>query len=65
MSLASKVAALLAAVTHADVQALAPFERRQLADLCRHVADLCDPPAKVTSPKAGFIAELADGRGRE
>jgi hypothetical protein len=57
MSLAAKVLALLTSLSPADVEALPPFERRRLADLCRHVADL----AERDVPKAGVLARLHDG----
>jgi hypothetical protein len=64
MSLATKVLALLTSMSPADVEALPPFERCRLADLCRHCAELAEREQKEV-PKAGFVAELADGRGRE
>src|SRR5262245_50907637 len=42
MSVAQKVHALLTSLSPTDIQALPPFERRRLADLCRHVAGLAD-----------------------
>ena len=65
MPLAQKVAALLGALTPADVDALPPIQRRRFADLCRHVAEMAEREEKKELPKAGFFAELADGRGRE
>jgi hypothetical protein len=64
VSIATKVFALLTSLSPADIEALPPFERRRLADMCRHVAQLAERE-KEEPPKAGFIAELADGRGRE
>jgi Cdc6-like AAA superfamily ATPase len=63
MSLATKVMALLASLSPSDIAELSPFERRRLADLCRHVAELAEREKKEL-PKAEFITELADGRGR-
>ena len=59
MPLAQKVAALLTAITPADVEALPPVQRRRFADLCRHCAELAerDEPA----PKAGVLALLKHG----
>jgi hypothetical protein len=60
MPLAAKVLALLTSLSPADVQALPPFERRRLADLCRYVAQLAerqDPP----QPSAGVLALLDRG----
>jgi hypothetical protein len=64
MSLAAKVFALLTSLSPADIQALPPIQRQRLADLCRHCAALAER-AEPERPKAGFVAELADGRGRE
>ena len=64
MCLAQKVSDLLSALTAADVEALPPIQRRRFADVCRHWAALAAREEK-DAPKAGFIAELADGRGRE
>lgn len=50
MPFAEKVAAMLEALTIADVEALPPARRRQLADLCRHWAKLAEPPAADTAP---------------
>jgi hypothetical protein len=58
MSLATKVHALLTSLSPADIQALSPFERRRLADLCRHVAEMAE---HSSLPKAGVLALL--GRG--
>jgi hypothetical protein len=64
MTLATKVFALLTSLSPSDIETLPPFERRRLADLCRHVAEIAEREEK-SAPKAGFMAELADGRGRE
>ena len=49
MPLINKVAALLEALTAADVAALPPFERRRFADLCRRCGEL--PRPAPTSPR--------------
>ena len=59
MSLASKVMALLASLSPADIAELSPFERRRLADLCRHVAELAE--RDDDAPKAGVLALLKNG----
>lgn len=59
MSIAAKVAALLEALRPADIEALPPFTRRQLADRCRHLAALAE--REPDAPKAGVLARLQDG----
>jgi hypothetical protein len=58
MSLATKVLALLTSLSPADIEALPPFERRRLADLCSHVAELAERNDK---PRAGVLARLGEG----
>ncbi len=61
MSLAAKVHALLVSLSPADIAALAPVERRRLADLCRHVAAMAD---RAGEPKVGVLADLRNGHPR-
>jgi hypothetical protein len=60
MTIATKVAALLEAVSSADIAGMTPVERRRFADRCRHLADLAEP--KPDAPKAGVLADLRNGR---
>jgi hypothetical protein len=62
MTLATKVAALLTMVRTQDMEELPPAERQRLAALCRHVAELAEPPAPVTS---GVLYDLKSGRRPE
>lgn len=57
MNIASKIAALLVVVRRQDVNALCPAERKRLADLCRFVADIAEPPP-VSELKSGVLFEL-------
>ena len=59
MPLAEKVAALLEAVTPADVQALPPTARRRFAAACRHAADMAEP--RQPEPKSGVLLDLKRG----
>jgi len=56
-------AALLEALTPADVQALPPTTRRRFAAVCRRCAELAEP--KPEKPKAGVLAALYDGARHE
>jgi hypothetical protein len=60
MTIATKVAALLTALRRQDVEALPPAERHRLADLCRYVAALAEPPAKPA--RSGMLYDLGGGR---
>jgi hypothetical protein len=55
-----KVDALLSSVTRADIEHLAPAQRRRLAAVLRHIANLADPP-KQEQPKSGVLADLRRG----
>jgi hypothetical protein len=61
MILATKVAAL-AMVRRQDVEELSPAERRRLAALCCHVAELAEPPPP---PKSGVLYDFKTGCGTE
>jgi hypothetical protein len=61
----AKIDALVAGITRDDIRAMPPAHRQHLAQVLRFIADLADPPPKSEQPKAGFIKELRDGRGRE
>jgi hypothetical protein len=58
--LVTKVLALLENLTTADLAQLPPAERRRLADRCRYVADLAEPPRRGAG-RAGVLAALGDG----
>ncbi len=60
MTIANKVAALLVALRRKDVEELSPAERQRLADLCRHVAALADPPAGAHA-RSGVLHDLRTG----
>jgi hypothetical protein len=72
ISIADRIVALITSMQPEAIASLPPAERRRLADHCRHVVALCDLKHKTakdaqeaTSPKAGVIGDLRDGRGRE
>jgi hypothetical protein len=56
MSLANKIAALLTSLTRNQVEAMTPIERQQLADQCRRIAAIAEPP-RNGEPK-GLLANL-------
>jgi hypothetical protein len=62
MTLATKVAALLAMVRRQDLEELPPAERQRLAALCRHVAEFAEPPPPRSS---GVLYDLKTGRRPE
>lgn len=64
MSIATKVAALLVAVRRQDVEEMSPAERQRLANLCRYVASLAEPPAG-TPARSGVLRDLKSGRRAE
>ena len=57
MSLAAKVAALLTGLTPSQIQVMTPLDRLQLANECRRIAALADPP-RNGEPKAGVLPIL-------
>jgi hypothetical protein len=59
MSVATKIAALFAALTQEELDALPPAVRRRFADACRHWADKAEP--QPSPPKEGVLARLHDG----
>ena len=61
MPVAEKAAALLEAITPAELQAMAPHARRRFAALCRRTADLAEP---TETPKTGVLADLKRGLPR-
>ena len=56
-----KLEALLAGVAKPDLERAPPAQRRRLAQALRHVADLCDPPARTDLPKSAVLATLREG----
>lgn len=58
MSLANRVTALLTGLTRGQVEAMSPIERQQLADQCRRITALADPP-RNGEPK-GLLSNLKD-----
>jgi hypothetical protein len=63
MTIATKVVALLAAMTKQDVEGLAPAERQRLVSLCRHVAALAERAPSLS--QSGVLSELDAGRRPE
>jgi hypothetical protein len=59
MSVVEKAAALLEAVSPADLQAMPPAARRRFAAACRQAADLAEP--KPDAPRAGVLCDLRRG----
>jgi hypothetical protein len=59
MRLTAQLAIILFAIDPADIEELSAAQRQRLADLCRHVAAMAEPPAQ--KPKAGVLASLHDG----
>jgi hypothetical protein len=57
----AKIDALLAGITRADIQALAPVHRFRLACALRRIADIADPRPEPPRPTSGVLADLADG----
>lgn len=57
MSIATKVAAMLAAVRRQDLEGLSPAERQRFANLCRYVASLADPQISVP-PRPGVSTTI-------
>jgi hypothetical protein len=60
MSIAGKIAALFAALTQDDLDAMPPAERRRFSDLCSHwhrLAEKSPPP----QPKSGVLVLLRRG----
>jgi hypothetical protein len=55
----TKLAALLNALTQADIEALPPARRRQLGQLLKHWGARCDPPQD--QPKSGVLSDLRRG----
>ena len=41
---------LLAGITSEDIDRMPPSHRQRMAQALRHVANLCDPPAKAAEP---------------
>jgi hypothetical protein len=63
IAIADKTVALLVALSREIIEKLPPVERRRLAEQCRRVAAIADPPRPVqraaASPgKAGVLADL-------
>jgi len=59
MSLGTKICALLTGLTPGQVEAMAPLDRLQLANECRRIAALADPP-RNGEPKSGVLPKLKD-----
>jgi hypothetical protein len=59
-----KIDALVAGITRDEIQRLPPAHRLRLAQALRHVADLCDPPAKAAEPPQAADEPLLGNRTR-
>lgn len=57
MTVAGKTLALLGRIRRPEVEELRPAERLLLAQLCRYVASIADPPPN-TKTKPGILVEL-------
>jgi hypothetical protein len=55
-----KLAALLESLRGVDFDTIPPAKRRQIADVCRWLADKAEPQ-KPDGPSAGVLADLRDG----
>ena len=60
MLIVEKIDALLNGVTRKDVEHLNPAQRRRLAAVLRHIAEMADP--KPEPPKSGVLADLRAGQ---
>jgi hypothetical protein len=58
----TKIDALVAGVTRAEIQALPPAHGQRLAQVLRHIADVADPPKKPERLKTGVLADLRGGQ---
>ncbi len=56
-ALTAKVSALLTGLTPGQIQSMAPLDRLQLANECRRIAALADPPRNC-EPKVGVLPNL-------
>jgi hypothetical protein len=65
MSISDKIAALFAALTREEVDALPPAARRRFADLCRHWADFADIRPRGPNSQSGVLADLGRGLRNE
>ena len=63
MSVIEKTIALLGGLSAADVQALAPAQRRRFADICKHWANFAERSGDSVR-KAGVLCDL-QGRRRD
>jgi hypothetical protein len=57
MSLANRVTALLTGLTRGQIDVMTPIERQQLADQCRRITALAEPP-RDAEPKEGLLSNL-------
>jgi hypothetical protein len=64
MRLVDRTAAMLEALTAADIAELPPAERRRFADICRRCAGLAEPRG-ANPPKAGVLSDLQQGQRGE
>lgn len=64
MKLITKVAALLAVVRREDLSEIAPVERVRIANLCRYIASLADPPQEIHK-RSGVLLELSKYKREE
>jgi hypothetical protein len=64
MPVADKIAALFAALTREEVDAMPPAQRERFGEMCRHWADFTRV-RPANAPKAGVLVELRQGRRAE
>jgi hypothetical protein len=62
-----KIDGMLAGMTRADIKKMPLTNRRRLAQVLRHIANIADPPPKrtVEIPKAGILGDLRNGLREE
>jgi hypothetical protein len=64
LSSVDKIDGLLASITLDDIEKLPPANRRRLAQMLRHAADIADPPSKPP-PTGGVLRDLGNGARAE
>lgn len=64
MTVAGKTIALLGRIHRPEIEELRPADRLLLAQLCRYIAFIADPPQTIP-PKEGVLVELSKYRREE
>ena len=67
MTVVSKIAALIEALRREPdaFATMRPADRRQLAQVCRFIADRADPPNSDVPKEEGVLADLRSGHRSE